>query len=67
MCHRIQFREHLIVNMSYVYSGPVDTTIAPDKVQLKGKSVVVTGGLSLPLPSYSESLDWQQLTSSCGD
>ncbi|PGH10933.1 hypothetical protein AJ79_05179 [Helicocarpus griseus UAMH5409] len=28
----------------YTYSGPVDCTIPPDRTQLKGKSVIVTGG-----------------------
>ncbi|PLN78363.1 short chain dehydrogenase/ reductase [Aspergillus taichungensis] len=28
----------------YEYTGPVDCTIPPDRAQLKGKSVIVTGG-----------------------
>lgn len=28
----------------YSYTGPIDHTVVPDKSQLKGKSVVVTGG-----------------------
>jgi hypothetical protein len=28
----------------YTYNGPVDNTVLPDKSQLKGKSVIVTGG-----------------------
>ncbi|RDL29820.1 uncharacterized protein BP5553_10685 [Venustampulla echinocandica] len=28
----------------YVYTGAVDNTVLPDKSQLKGKSVIVTGG-----------------------
>ena len=34
----------------YEYTGPVDCTIPPDRAQLKGKSVIVTGGTSLHLP-----------------
>ncbi|KAL5352064.1 hypothetical protein ACLOAV_002007 [Pseudogymnoascus australis] len=28
----------------YAYNGPVDHTVAPDTTQMKGKSVIVTGG-----------------------
>lgn len=31
--------------MSYTFSGRVDCSIAPDKTQCKGKSIIVTGGM----------------------
>lgn len=30
--------------LRYTYTGPVDNTVLPDKRQLEGKSVIVTGG-----------------------
>lgn len=28
----------------YTYNGPIDTSVAPDRSSMKGKSVIVTGG-----------------------
>lgn len=33
----------------YQYTGPVDCTIPPDPSKLKGKSVIVTGGMDIVL------------------
>lgn len=33
----------------YEYTGPVDCTIPPNRHVLKGKSVIITGGMSIIL------------------
>lgn len=41
----------------YKYSGPIDTTVSPDLSTLKGKSVIVTGGVySLSYPAFKQIL-----------
>jgi hypothetical protein len=33
--------------MQYVYNGPIDCAIEADRSQIKGKTVVITGGTNL--------------------
>lgn len=52
---------------AYSPSGPVDCSIAPDKSQCKGKSIVVTGGKLPDIPDTVSSMTYQHGMRFCAE